>query len=89
MFIFRESKRWHLNVINNREIWLMLPSCGQEMLSDARRSYKKKKKRQTDTAQTHLCVAVPVWALYVNFPEVYNKRWLGWCRRVRPLQPPN
>lgn len=40
-------------------------------------------------AQTHLWVAVPVRLLYVNFPEVYNKRWLGWSRRVRPLQPPN
>lgn len=50
---------------------------------------KKRKKLEADTVQTHLCVAVPVRPLCVNFPEVYNKRWLGWGRRVRPLQPPN
>lgn len=64
----------------------MCPSCVHKMpLWDAGGNYKR---FYVDTGKC-VCLFVPMCVLYVNFPEVYNKRRLGWWRRVWLLWPQN
>lgn len=90
--LFILKKQWAAIKQNKQQaVKIRVPmclSCAHKMpLWDAGGNYKKFLCRHR--VDTSVCLFVPTCVLYVNFPEVYNKRRLGWSTRVWPLRPQN
>lgn len=91
LLLFKNKKKQWAVIKQNKQQAVkfrvpMCPSCVHKMpLWDAGGNYKK---FYVDPGKS-VCLFVPMCVLYVHFPEVYNKRWLGWLRRVWPLWPQN